>query len=65
MSYIVEASMAKKKRVTTTEKKPPTEDQLRQIKKAAVEVFEEARELDLKLKALGKAARVLSVPHKY
>jgi len=57
--------MAKKKRVTTTEKKPPTEDQLRQIKKAAIEVFEEAKELDLKLNALGKAARALSVPHKY
>jgi len=57
--------MAKKKRATKAEKEPVTADQARRIKKAAVEVFEEAEKLDLKLRALGKAAHVLSVPHRY
>jgi hypothetical protein len=61
----MEARMHKKKRVTKARKDFLTADEARRLKAAAIEVFEEAEKLDLKLRALAKAAHVLSVPFKY
>lgn len=56
--------MAKRKRATTP-KKALTPAQTRKLKAAAIDLFEEAKRLDLKLEALARAAHVLSVPHRY
>jgi hypothetical protein len=57
--------MAKKKGMTNVGKKPLTVEQSRKLKIAAIDLFKEAKKLDLKIKALKDAAHVLSVPHKY
>jgi len=57
--------MAKKKGTTNVGKKPLTAEESRKLKIAAIDLFKEAEKLDLKIKALKKASRILSVPHKY